>query len=522
MAAGARTLELSITEYACMDSTGELEAPAKVEVDSLDSLPVDTLSRHLEELFDVRQRGSTVAREIRAGLVTWVTMSYIVVVNPMILSASSAATLQSGEPDNIPISFQAACRATCISAAAATLFVGLTANLPLGLAPGMGLNSFFRYGMVGRLGLGAEAAFGCCFVQAVVFAGLALSGLADKLQDILPAALKSAITVAIGVFQAFVGFQMMGLVVKSETTLVALGDFDMPSLWLALAGILLVAALLMRQTKGALLLGICFTTVAWQILDLPNINASTSSASGPEVAGGVGAKLNQWGIIDLDFSAASSVPHTYGNALATMLFIVLFDTAGVQFGLCQQAGLLDRRGRVPGAKWAYLASSVGTSLGALLGTSPVIIHNESAAGVSEGGRTGLCALTTATLFLLSPLLVPVIELIPPEATAPCLVLVGTMMMTPVKDIDFTDLHIALPAFLIICVTPLTYSISAGILVGVASYFILRLVSWLTEAAEKAGEAFGQALWGTGTSSRTVSLNGKGFEQDREIPELSSS
>merc|ERR1719171_2189188 len=170
-----------------------------------------------------------------------------------------------------------------------------------------------------------------------------------------------------------------------------------------------------------------------------------------------------------------------------MLFVVVFDTAGVQHGIGQQAGLLDKSGRLPGAKYSYLASAVGTALGAVLGTSPVIIHNETAAGVQEGGRTGLCAVTTAVLFLLSPMLVPMIELIPQEATAPCLVLVGTMMMTPVRDIDFGDLRIALPAFLTICVTPLTYSISAGIFTGMASYFVLKYILGIAEIAARVGE-----------------------------------
>mmetsp|Transcript_86365 Transcript_86365/g.241534 ORF Transcript_86365/g.241534 Transcript_86365/m.241534 type:complete len:513 (-) Transcript_86365:137-1675(-) len=438
------------------------------------------ITDYVEELFAVKQHGSTVVRELRAGLVTWVTMSYIVVVNPMILSASSAGT-------GSPISFHTACRATCFSAAVATGFVGLTANLPFGLAAGMGLNSYFRYGIIMKLGLGPESAFACCLIQALLFAGLAICGAAERMQDVLPASLKSSITVAVGVFQAFVGFQLMGLVVKSESTLVALGDLCQPSLWLSLTATLLVAALLSRKVNGALLLGIFFTAAASWLLDLPNANLPSAGAS--DSVGGV--VVNSFGWLSLDFGPVFETPQTVGSAVLCMLFIVLFDTAGVQFGIGQQAGLINEHGRLPGSKCAYLGSAIGTGLGALMGTSPVIIHNESAAGVQEGGRTGLCAMTTALLFLVSPVLLPLIEAIPPEATAPCLVLVGTMMMTPIKDIDFTDLRIALPAFLIICVTPLTYSISAGIFVGLASYFVLRSVLLLAEAAENAGNVLGQ-------------------------------
>lgn len=435
--------------------------------------PLDAVRLYLEVVFSIRERGSTVSTEIRAGLVTWVTMSYIAVVNPMILSAAT--------PDgSSPISFSEACRATCLSAAFASGFVGIAANLPFGLAAGMGLNSYLRYGVMGKLGLSPEAGLACCFTQAVLFALLAASGFVDEVQGKLPAALKSSITVAIGIFQAFVGLQLMGLVVHSDATLVGLGDLSQLTLWISLAGMLCVTALLVRKVKGALLIGICCTAVFSQLLGLPNANKLNLTAS-PATAGIPGTR-----IFDLDFAAAWQQPQAFGTAVICMLFIVVFDTAGVQHGIGQQASLLDSRGFLPGAKYGYLGSALGTAIGALLGTSPVIIHNESAAGVHEGGRTGLCALTTAVLFLMSPALLPFIELIPPEATAPCLVLVGGMMMIPVRDIDFTDLRVALPAFLTICVTPLTYSIAAGIFLGVSSYYILDVMLRLWDVCEQPG------------------------------------
>lgn len=459
--------------------------------------PLGAIVSYLEAVFCIRERGSTVGRELRAGLVTWVTMSYIAVVSPIILSASFA-------DGSSPIPFAVACKATCLSAAFASGFVGIAANLPFGLAAGMGLNSYLRYGVIGKLGLSPEAALACCFVQAVLFAALAASGAVDRVQGALPSALKSSITVAIGVFQAFVGLQLMGLVVRNDVTLVGLGDLSQPSLWLSLAATLLVAALLVRKIKGALLFGICFIAVSFQFLGLPNPNKPDFAAAS-KIEGLPGGLK----VFSLDFLAMLEQPQAFCTAVLCMLFIVVFDTAGVQHGIGQQAKLLDEQGFLPGAKYGYLGSALGTGLGALLGTSPVIIHNESAAGVHEGGRTGLCALTTAVLFLLSPMLLPLIELIPPEATAPCLVIVGSMMMTPVRDIDFTDLRVALPAFITICVTPLAYSISAGIFLGISSYYLLDWMLKIADVASSMSAALSRRPEaGTATACEKVDNIGK--------------
>jgi AGZA family xanthine/uracil permease-like MFS transporter len=322
----------------------------------------------------------------------------------------------------------------------------------------------------------------------MVFAALALSGAADKLQDLLPGSLKCAITVAIGVFQAFVGLQVMGVIVRSDATLVTFGDASQPQLWLSLGSTLLVAALIVRKVKGALLIGIVFTAVAYHALGL----TSNTLTEQPQTRILPVDSATPRG---LDFGAGLNDVQAFVTALVCLLFVVLFDTAGVQFGLGQQAELLDESGRLPGAREAYLASAFGTAVGAMLGTSPVIIHNETAAGIQEGGRTGLCALTTAVLFLASPTLVPLIELVPHEATAPCLVLVGAMMMAPVRSIDFGDLRVALPAFLVITVTPLSYSISAGISAGIASHVVLQLVLLLADSGEAAGRSITESLRG---------------------------
>ncbi|CAJ1455248.1 unnamed protein product, partial [Effrenium voratum] len=242
-----------------------VEPCVKARRQSQETSPLQAVVSYLDAAFTVTERGSSVGQEIRAGLVTWVTMSYIVVVNPIILSARF-------EDGSSPISFHAACRATCLSAAFASGFVGLAANLPFGLAAGMGLNSYLRYGIIDRLGLGPEGALAACFMQAEPQQLGAVVSNCAKVQGALPHGLKSSITVAIGVFQAFVGLQLMGLVVKSDTTLVALGDLSQPNLWLAFTATILVAGLLVRKVTGALLLGICFTAVASHLLGLPNPN----------------------------------------------------------------------------------------------------------------------------------------------------------------------------------------------------------------------------------------------------------
>lgn len=416
----------------------------------------------IEDYFDITGRSSTIEKELRAGFITWVTMSYIVVVNPMILSTTSP-----GMPP--PIDFRQGVMATCFSAAAASIFVGITANLPFGLAAGMGLNSYFRYGVVGSMGMKPEAALACCFVQAVFFAAMAFSGAAEWLQKLVPADLKCAITAAVGIFQAFVGFQLMGAVVHSDQTLVTIGDLSQPDLWLGGCVTLLMAVLVLRKVQGALLIGIVVAAVAANILGCSNTNSISQDVTQVK---------NELG--DLDFLGAVETPKNFVVAVMCFLFIVVFDTAGVQYGIGMQAGLVDENGRLPGSKFAFLGSCLGTSIGAMLGTSPVIIHNESAAGVSEGGRTGLTAIVTGVLFLLSPMVVPFIELVPPVATAPVLVMVGAFMMTPVKNVDFTDLRIALPAFFIICITPLTFSIATGIFTGLVAYFVLQFILHMIE------------------------------------------
>jgi AGZA family xanthine/uracil permease-like MFS transporter len=419
--------------------------------------PADNLLVKIEDMFSISDRGSSIEKEVRAGFITWVTMSYIVVVNPMILSAVSPGVAS-------PIDFREGVRATCLSAAAASVFVGLTANLPFGLAAGMGLNSYFRYGVVGGLGMKPEAALACCFVQAVFFAGMAFSGAAEWLQKLVPADLKCAITAAVGIFQAFVGFQLMGAVVHSDQTLVTLGDLTKPDLWLGVSITLLMTVLVIRKVKGALLIGIFAGAVAANLLGVGETNS---------VAQEIVESQNALG--ELDFLGAVEKPHNFVMATMCFLFIVVFDTAGVQYGIGMQADLLDAKGELPGSKYAFLGSAFGTAIGAMLGTSPVIIHNESAAGVSEGAKTGLCAVVTGLLFLLSPMLVPFIELVPPVATAPVLVMVGAFMMEPIKNVDFTDLRISLPAFFIICITPLTYSIATGIFTGLVAYFLLGFI-----------------------------------------------
>jgi AGZA family xanthine/uracil permease-like MFS transporter len=313
------------------------------------------------------------------------------------------------------------------------------------------------------MGMKPEAALACCFVQAVFFAILAFTGAAEWLQKLVPTDLKCAITAAVGIFQAFVGFQLMGAVVHSDQTLVTIGDLAKPDLWLGVAIVLLIAVLVLRKVNGAMLIGICVAAIVANVMGIGQTSITQDIVEMEHELG------------ELDFLGAVETPKNFVVATMCFLFIVVFDTAGVQYGIGMQAGLVDESGELPGSKFAFLGSAFGTAIGAMLGTSPVIIHNESAAGVSEGGRTGLCAVVTGVLFLFSPMVVPFIEMIPAVATAPVLVMVGAFMMAPIKNVDFTDLRIALPAFFIICITPLTFSIATGIFSGLFAYLLLRAI-----------------------------------------------
>ena len=443
----------------------------------------------LDEQFKITERGSTIATELRAGLTTFMTMAYILVVNPTVLSSCG-------------LPFQAVAFATAATAVVGTAFVGVFGNLPFGLAPGMGLNAYFAFGVCIAKGLPYQAALAVVFLMGIAFALLSLMGACSYLQRVMPSNLKHATTVAIGILQAFIGFRyqtwaltqgpavlssppafslvahrsssarpprwkgMINLVVADPHTLVALGDISARPLLLSLATTFLISVLVVHRVQGAMLIGIGISSV---------ISWSCGMHPVPERLVQLPTAVWFWG--ELDWLEVVARWQECALVLLALLFVCIFDTAGVQFGAGMQAGLLDPKTEtLPGTKAAFLGASVATVLGGLLGSSPTIIHNETCAGIAEGGRTGLTALVVASLFALSIFFVPILAAVPQTATAPALIIVGAFMMGPAGAMDWDNFRESLPAFLTIAVMPLTYSIANGVVAGLVSYAILALCS----------------------------------------------
>jgi AGZA family xanthine/uracil permease-like MFS transporter len=404
----------------------------------------------LERLFGLSQRGTTAAVEIRAGAVTFLTMAYILFVNPQILAAA-------GMPrDDVLV-------ATALASAAATLVMGLYANFPFALAPGMGLNAYFAFTVVGAMGVSWQVALAAIFVEGLLFLALSLAGIRSRMLDAIPRSLKLATMSGIGFFLAFIGLQNAGLVAADEATLVRLGDFHQPGVLLAVAGLLLTAVLLARGVPGAILIAIAGVAGgAWlaglspapeALFSLPRLPAET--------------------LLALDFGALFSL--TMVSVVLAFLFVDMLDTAGTLIGVGQLAGLVDEEGRFPGSERAFVADAVGTSVGAVLGTSTVTTYIESATGVEEGGRTGLAAVATAGFFLLSLFLAPVFVAVPAIATAPALIVVGALMMRGARDLEWTRVDEAVPALLTIGLMPFTFSIANGIAAGILSWVAIKVL-----------------------------------------------
>ena len=409
-----------------------------------------SLSVYLDRTFKLSQRGSSIATEIRAGLTTFMTMAYILVVNPTVLSSCG-------------LPFGAVAFATAATAVVASGLVGVFGNLPFGMAPGMGLNAYFAYGACIAKGISYQVALVVMLAMGIVFALLAVTGACSFLQKVMPDNLKHATTVAIGVFQAFIGFRMIGLVVRDEHTLVALGDITSGPVLLSVGTTYLIGVLVVHRVPGAMLIGIGASSCASWLIGLHPLPSALIEV--PSVQSFWGELA--WG------EAVERWPETLPILLAT-LFVCVFDTAGVQFGAGMQAGLLDEvTNELPGTKSAFLAAALATALGGVLGTSPTIIHNETCAGIAEGGRTGLTALVVAGLFALSVFFVPIFAAVPLTATAPALIIVGAFMMGPAGAMDWDNFKHSLPAFLTITTMPLTYSIANGVVAGLFSHVVLE-------------------------------------------------
>lgn len=392
----------------------------------------------------------TISKEIIGGITTFLTMAYILAVNPSILSATG---MDQG----------AIFTTTCLSAVIATLVMAFYAKLPFALAPGMGLNAFFAFTICGAMGYSWQFALTAVLLEGILFILLTITGLRVKIVKSLPKVLRRAISPGIGFFIAFIGLKSAGIIGSSEATFVTLGDLHQPGVLLGIFGILLTAALLVKNVTGALLIGIVVTTLVGIPLGVTNFSGIIDTP--PSIAPIVW-QFEWESILSLDMLVC----------VFTFLFIDMFDTIGTLIGVSQRAGMTDEEGNVPRMEQAFMADAIGTTIGSMLGTSTVTTYVESAAGVNAGGRSGLTAFSSAVCFALALFLAPFFLSIPAQATAPALVLVGVMMMAGINKIDFTNYLEAIPAFICISFMPLTYSISDGILMSLLAYVLLYVMT----------------------------------------------
>lgn len=406
----------------------------------------------MDKYFKLKENGTNVKTEIIAGITTFMTMAYILVVNPAILSEAK-------------MDFGAVFTATALASLIATAITGLYAKLPFAQAPGMGLNAFFAYTIVLSMGYTWQFALTAVLLEGIIFILLTVFNIREAIIDSIPNNIKKAISVGIGLFIAFIGLVNAKIIVQPKSGIIlGLGDITRGEGLLAIIGIVVTGVLLARKVKGALLFGIILTTIIGIPMGITKLPGSIISL--PPSLEPVFFKFEWNNIFTLDMFIA----------LFTLLFMDMFDTVGTLVGVATKAKMLDKNGRVPRAKEALLSDAIGTTVGACLGTSTISTFVESAAGVAEGGRTGLTAVSTAVMFGISLLLSPLFIMIPSPATAPSLVLVGLFMISPIKEIDFEDFTEAIPAFFTIIMMPLTYSISDGIVFGIISYVLLKVLT----------------------------------------------
>jgi adenine/guanine/hypoxanthine permease len=404
----------------------------------------------LSRFFQFKAHHTTMRKEMIGGLTTFLTMAYIIFVNPNILGD---AGMDKG----------ALITVTCLASFIGTLLAGLWGKVPFAMAPGMGLNAFFAYTLVIGQGLNWQTALGVVFISGVAFLLLTMIGVREKIVKAIPLSLRIAVSAGMGLFIAFIGFQNLGLITDNPATLVGLGKFSTPVL-LGLFGLLLTTVLEARKIKGSLLIGIVSTTLAG--LFLGEVNLPESVISMPPSIAPLAFQLDIMGALSLGLL----------GAIFSFMFVDLFDSVGTIVACAHQAEMTDKEGNVNGIGRILSADAVASIIGALLGTSTTTTYVESAAGIGDGARTGFASVITAGLFLLALLFTPLIGMVPAFATAPALILVGVMMFRNIRHIELQDFKVAVPAFLTIALMPLTYSISTGLIFGFLSYVILMVAS----------------------------------------------
>jgi len=406
----------------------------------------------LEKIFKLTQSKTTVRRELIAGVITFLTMSYILVVNPNILSAAG-------------MDRAALFTATALATVLGTLFMAFIPNLPIAQAPGMGLNSFFAFSVVIGLGYSWQMALTAVFIQGIIFVLLTFFKVRELIVKSIPMTIKNAIPVGIGLFITLIGLQNAGLIVRDENTMLALGAMSNQHVWVALLGLVLTAVLYYKKVHGAFLIGIVVATIFALSLGLVQMPEGSLMALPPSIAP-----------IFMQFEWSNIFTFDMLIVVFTFLFVNLFDTVGTLLGVASKIGITDDEGNFPQLRPALFADALGTTFGAVLGTSTVTSYVESASGVAAGGRTGLTSLSTAAMFALALFFAPLFLMVPASATAPALILVGLFMITSVVQINFEDMTEALPAFLTIVMMPFAFSIAQGIVFGMLSFVILKALS----------------------------------------------
>lgn len=421
----------------------------------------------VERWFRLKENGTDVRTEVMAGVTTFMTMAYIIFVNPGIVS-------ETGMP------FEAVVIATAVSAAFATLLMAFLANYPFALAPGMGLNAYFAFTVVLGRGIPWETALGAVFLSGVVFIILTLTRVREAIVDAVPDSLKVAVGGGIGLFIALIGAQNAGWVVADPATMLTLGNLTAPGPLLAMIGVLLTGGLLAMKVRGAILWGIVATTGLAMLFGQSPLPSAIVELP----------RFGDWAPVFGKLDIVEALKLGFFEIILVFLFVDMFDTVGTLIGVSTRAGFLDKEGRLPRARQALLADAVGTMGGAVFGTPTVTTYVESTSGVAAGGRTGLTAVTVAVLFLLSLFFTPLVQLVAdvPFATAPALIVVGALMMQVITRINWEDASEGIPAFLTVASMPFTYSIATGIALGFISYTLIKLisgrgreVSWLTYA-----------------------------------------
>ncbi|MBK5211902.1 MAG: NCS2 family permease [Coriobacteriia bacterium] len=418
----------------------------------------------MDKFFKYTERGSSLSTEIIAGITTFLTMAYIIFVNPNILSLSDIK----GLPLGTAVPFTGALTATCIGAAVMCIAMGIFANRPIALASGMGINAIVAYTLILGMKVPWQVAMGVVFVEGIIITVLVLVGLREAIMNAIPVGLRRAIAVGIGLFIAFIGLKSGGIIVANDSTLVALGDFTSKTVWVAFIGLAITAIMMAFKIKGDFLIGIIVAAIASILLGVSRIPTSIVALPDFSTFAAPFQRVN----------GSIALVQVFTPVLLLFVFSILmtdfFDTMGTVVGIGEEAGFVDKEGNVEDVRSILLVDSAAAAVGGFMGASSITSYVESASGVGEGGRTGITVIVAGLLFLVAVFFSPLLGVVSSAATAGALITVGFLMMSPVKNIDWNDMEIGFPAFMTIIAIPLTYSITNGIGLGFISFVVIKL------------------------------------------------